>query len=152
MTTVAIKDGVLAVDSVASRGDRLAGYVDKAVYVDFGAHKAILSGVGDMPALADFFRWHGDGCQDNSPGWLSSDDFSGLMYKNDGTLWAYERQTTPFLVRPVTNHFAFGSGCHIATGAMEAGATAEEAVRIAAMYSYGTGGKINVFRHENLIS
>jgi len=41
---------------------------------------------------------------------------------------------------------AWGSGSEYAVGAMEAGATAAQAVKIAAKYDLATGGKIHVFK------
>ena len=42
--------------------------------------------------------------------------------------------------------YAIGSGCEFATGAMEMGATAEEAVQVAIKHSTSCGGPINVLR------
>lgn len=146
MTTIAIKNGYIAADTIASRGDRIAGYMSKIL--DCGS--TYFSGCGDAAAMQEFFQW-ASGYNKKATNWVESEDFTGIEFRNDGTLWSYERSTVPFQVLPITNHFAFGSGSHIATGAMEAGASAEEAVRIAAMYTFGTGGKIEVFKHENLV-
>jgi ATP-dependent HslUV protease subunit HslV len=44
--------------------------------------------------------------------------------------------------------YALGSGSRIAYGALAAGASAEEAVRIAARYDTSTGGEVVVLRRD----
>ena len=47
---------------------------------------------------------------------------------------------------PLTRPFAIGSGQHFALTAMDMGATAKEAVKMAAKRDVGTGGRIRTFR------
>lgn len=49
-------------------------------------------------------------------------------------------------VRPGLPFWADGSGCDYALGAMQMGATAEQAVAVAMIWDQCTGGQINVIR------
>ncbi len=46
-------------------------------------------------------------------------------------------------VYPITKFDAVGSGMHLAIGAMDIGATASEAVKVAIKYGHGCGGKLS---------
>jgi hypothetical protein len=77
---------------------------------------------------------------------VGDEEAHGFIYLPDGrqvTFW--ESETVEVLMAPF---FANGSGNLLALGAMEAGATAEEAVRAAMVWDNSTGGAITVLRRE----
>ena len=56
-------------------------------------------------------------------------DFSTILIQTDGTVWLFDGELAPYRV---TDEYAgIGSGASYAIGAMDAGATVEQAVRIA---------------------
>lgn len=61
----------------------------------------------------------------------------------DGGIYMYDGGPTPFKVDD--RIWAVGSGSAAAMGAMAAGATPQEAIRIAAKYDEGTGGPVRTF-------
>jgi ATP-dependent protease HslVU (ClpYQ) peptidase subunit len=71
------------------------------------------------------------------------EDSSGIVLNPDGTVTFYGSCGFPY---PRALPAADGSGGHIAVGAMEAGATPQEAVTIAARRDPHTGGKITVMK------
>lgn len=137
MTTIAYKDGVIAYDSLVTAGDTVMyDDFDKKSERDgvlfFGAgtnsdiQLLIAAYFGDVPgfdldARALAFR----------DGRLSVLCFSeGRVYESDVLL---------------DRHYAIGSGRDHAFTAMDMGATAYQAVELAAKRDTGTGGKIRAF-------
>lgn len=70
-----------------------------------------------------------------------SDNFDALMVDTDGKCFNYDHRCRCI---PEELPTACGSGRQIAIGALEAGASPEQAVAIAAKRNTGTGGKITV--------
>lgn len=62
--------------------------------------------------------------------------FGKMGFNGDGSLWTY----------PMTIPFAIGSGSPYAFGAMDAGASAAEAVKVASSRDPFTGGKIRKYK------
>lgn len=144
MTTIAYKDGVIAYDSRAIQGtvivddDRDKRYHregrdyfaagstsdhEKLIALDFGDLSIDLKQV-DSLALA----WDGNNLYE-----VGVDECECVFFR------------TP---RELGKHYAIGSGALFALTAMDMGATAEEAVRMAAKRDTCTGGTIRTFKLE----
>lgn len=68
-------------------------------------------------------------------------DLAALLLKPNGELWYYCNDSEPTITAAPN---AVGTGEQIAIGAMEAGASPQRAVEIAAKRNIATGGKITV--------
>lgn len=142
MTTIAYKDGVLAADTLATWGNSRDGYFGKIARR--GPYLAAVS--GGMPAAQAFLDWFRRGCVGDAPQIPESPDnakaFCVIITPDDIVLthtpWGWERTRNVDL--------AMGSGANYAQGAMAAGASPEEAVRIACLYDTHSGGEIEVLR------
>lgn len=82
-------------------------------------------------------------------------DFSGIWAKQDGTVWTVEVSApkdkdqdrwTALLFEVKESFLAIGSGAPYALGAMERGASAEQAVKVAIKYDSACGGDVQKFR------
>lgn len=144
MTTIAYRDGIIAVDSLCLNGGSRRGYFDKAI----SANRRIYAACGDAQNVIEFFDW----ARALEPGDFkfsnSAEGFAGLILcfrqTQRGELYTCEGALKMWPVRmPFT---ARGSGCDYAIGAMAAGASAPAAVMIAATFDVGTGGPVQVWR------
>lgn len=142
MTTIAYRSGIIAADSqVTWRGGR-----DGSVLKIRKRGPVLAACSGCAARGRAFLDWFQAGMQSYTPDMGPPDDgrhawgylFPGgdlvLELNLDG--WTASRQ--PF--------FASGSGAEYATGAMQVGATAEEAVRAAMVWDVSTGGEITVLK------
>lgn len=152
MTTIAIKDGVLAVDSgLYMSGNTLVGTVDK--YVQFRG--GVAAGCGTASAVTSFLKWAKEGAVSTSLGWVQETNFSGVIYRRIDTvpykgfsyvIELYEQSPLPTIITPIDGVYADGSGAKIALGAMLAGGSAEEAVHIACRLDATTHGPVHAIR------
>lgn len=138
MTTIAYRDGVLVGDGRLSSEGMIEG-----TFVKVGRCGRVLAGAaGHTPTAQAFMRWFKGGCvgapilgtKDRPLEALIVRPGQPLIYINHG--WG--EIEAPF--------YAIGSGGSVATGAMAAGASAEEAVRIAMRYDPWTGDPLTVLR------
>ncbi|PZQ99197.1 MAG: hypothetical protein DI533_00370 [Cereibacter sphaeroides] len=134
MTIIVVRDGVMAVDSRVSDGGTVVGSALKwrAVSEDLGG--GYIAGSGDLGKVernfATFLSGEGELLDGVALVWLKPD---GAVMEFDGG-W-YQTQA-PFL--------AYGSGRHVALGALMMGADAVRAVEIACEAMPGScGGKIH---------
>jgi ATP-dependent HslUV protease subunit HslV len=132
MTTVAYRDGILAADSLATSGDTVTGQAVKLKRLADGRLAAML---GRSGAAQRLLAWIEAGAQGEQPGGdagvvIVDDD--GASYYDDGVSERCSR--APFK--------AWGTGGCLAMGAMAAGASAEQAVRIACEWDIYTGGDV----------
>lgn len=139
MTTLALKDGVLAYDSRRTAGDMITcDTVQKLI--EYEGIKFIFCGsVCDFEGLRDAYLG-------KAPG--NALDASGFVV--DGkTVWqvGYDKHTG-FWKSPTLPGVAYaqGSGAHFALGAMDMGATAAEAVKVAKGRDVYTGGKVRTLK------
>lgn len=140
MTTIAYRDGSLAADTlINSNGDRI-GYTQK-----IGRAKGLLYGASGSTAWCWNFRsWVAEGARgafprppENAGGFIVLPNNDLIVFHVEGM----ERRTgLPF--------HADGSGADYALGAMQVGATAEQAVAAAMAWDAKTGGEITVIRRE----
>lgn len=125
MTTVVFRDGILAFDSAAFQGDwRSATPVHKGVRLLDGT---LLAVAGSLSTLEPWRKWYNGGCKGDRP---SDKDSTIIHVRKNGVLHVYEDNGT-FTVHKRRPFYVIGSGMPPAHGALLAGATAIEAVRIA---------------------
>lgn len=145
MTTIVYRDGILAADTMLSSGNALSGFGQKIVKA-----RGILAGAcGDSGLCQRFCDWVRTGMKGNAPDLhvpdLQGSETSAYVYMPDGMEVIFHEKRPPLrLHAPFYTH---GSGGWIALGALEMGATAEEAVRVAMKRDHATGGDVMVLRH-----
>lgn len=139
MTCIAYRKGVMAADTQMTFGDGSKAKVSKVVRLPDGS---LLGTAGSKRvveklkawALADFDPAH-------KPKLNNKSEMEGLLVKKvDGSIWLYDWTLDPDKLED--EFFAIGSGGAYALGAMAKGATAVQAIRIAARYDSGTSEPI----------
>lgn len=138
MTTIAYRDGVMAADSQAGCGTTRRGETQKI----FRVGPYVVGFSGALGHALRFLKWVEDGMPDARPEIPREDGFRALVAEADGTLLTFDDDLMP--QRIDAPFHATGSGVEIALGAMAAGASAEEVVKIAAQFDVYTGGTIRV--------
>jgi hypothetical protein len=133
MTTIAYKDGILAVDSAVTCDGRYEGSCKKWLQVD----GAVAGVTGQAMVLGRLkIAVDGEGFPDFD--FLLLHDSELMLVSSAGifcvTKVGFLKIEAPFA--------AIGSGAGIAYGAMAAGASAEEAVKIACEYDCATRGPV----------
>lgn len=141
MTTIAYRDGIMAGDS---RGYSSSRYpIGSKVKVERLSDGTLLGCSSTIPGGAESAReW-----------WVSRDEvdlpasFTLLAVEPNGDV--YYMSDTPHISGPLKGEFfAIGSGLEYALGAMERGATAVEAIRIACKFDVWSDLPIYAVRHE----
>ncbi len=140
MTTIAYKDGVIAYDGRVTQGSHITkDDLDK--HVRHGdAHFFLAGSRSDFSEFIDCFSSdkRGQAKHVNASAFVYSD---GVLYEagcnSDDGFWYTEVS--------LSDANAIGSGCSYAHGAMDAGADAKTAVRLAAKRDAYTGGKIRTW-------
>lgn len=136
MTVIVYKNDWLASDSlVSTSGSIRTGYVPK-----IARGKAVMGGGAGQPGdLERYLDWIRGDCKGDLPEF--SKYFSGLLI-DEGDLYYVEQDTGLYLAG--SKQGAVGSGYEVAMGAMEAGASAHNAVRAAIALDTNCGGEIQV--------
>lgn len=135
---MAFKDGDLAADTLATNGGTVTGHFTKVQRLADGRLAALLGRHGHAMRLLKWIEAPGDAEQPEGDCAVVVVSADGVRCYEDGSV--EHSSDAPFK--------AFGSGGDIALGAMAAGASAEEAVRIACDWDTCTGGAITVLRLE----
>lgn len=147
MTTIAYKDGILAGDTMMTRGDEKSIGVQKV----FKSKHFLIGFAGGYSSIVPLLHWvdNYEMSGQDSPNnmhrtWDAvthlGSDYHVLFVTRAGVLWTGTESSPPVCL---PNKFdASGSGSEFATGAMAAGASAVEAVRIASKYDIYTGGPV----------
>jgi hypothetical protein len=135
LTTIAWRNGYLAADTLWTANGARDDYGPKIERIG-----TLLVGCsGPVPVGIKFRAWVSGGFNGPSP--LDGDGNGLIVWPHGVVGWC---QAGPW---PVSAPFyCLGSGSDYATGAMEMGATAEEAVRVAMLHDYCTGGEITVLK------
>ena len=128
MTVIAIRDGVLAVDSHIGSNWRM-GNVQKSRRLPDGS---VAAGTGNFHVVVAFLNAMESG-SDLPP--LGDDEVIQLM--RDGSVMYWDSGVSSFQIDAPFH--ALGSGAQLAIGAMAMGATAREAAEIACRYSNTCG-------------
>lgn len=163
MTTIAWKDGVLAVDRLWSCNNATYSHKGSKIYdlsSDIpGYDKFVLAGCGDQAGIAALVRSLKDGCEpfhcsmaklnDSNELITNFGSFSALAIVIDSNrkiprLFLFDCCLIPLELN-IEEATALGSGSEYALGAMMAGATAKQAVEIAAYYDHFTKGPFDCF-------
>jgi ATP-dependent protease HslVU (ClpYQ) peptidase subunit len=132
MTTIAFRDGELASDSRVTNGDMIISDARKKVHrLKDGSIVAWSGSVQDAERLLRAMR--------KGATLPHLEEISALHLRMDGTLWEYEGDAW---VKQDPGFYATGSGSPYAFAAMDAGATAKDAVRIAIKRDAGSGGRV----------
>lgn len=139
MTIIVWRDGIIAADSQTTNGV-LAGKTKKL----FKLKNAAIGFAGlltDGLKLIEFLK-----SDEDKPPELSEDFESLMMDLRTGKCAYYDR--TLIAVKIMDKFEAIGTGSELAIGAMEHGATAIEAVRVAIKRDINSGGRIAVIRKK----
>jgi 20S proteasome alpha/beta subunit len=143
MTTIACDGKTIACEGFVMHG----GQVGPSLLLDTRNEKIIRfedSFIGTSGGLSDTLileKWLRNG------GWNQKKpneevDITGIIFYKNKTVFEFDCMLIPYRVRAP---FAIGSGRYIAVGAMEAGATSKEAIKIAIKHDIYSGGKIREY-------
>lgn len=140
MTTIAYRDGVLAADSLVTLGETaLPGATKKITRLPsgdlFGFCGALADGMMLLKALLDE--------EEDLPTWRGGTT-GVLIEKKTGRISVYEGHG-PFIYEPA-RFGAWGSGMEFALGALAAGASAEQAVKIATKFDINSRGPVRALK------
>jgi 20S proteasome alpha/beta subunit len=136
MTTIAIRDGVMVGDSQAT-----GSYHSRVRKIARTPDGSLIGACGNVDECQAVAAWLVGGCEGKPPAMSNS---TVLVLRTDGTIWIAERAYRPY--RLCERFAAIGSGSAVAIGAMEAGATALQAVKIAAKHDGGTSGPYHTLK------
>jgi ATP-dependent protease HslVU (ClpYQ) peptidase subunit len=134
MTTIAYKDGELAGDGRITEDGTVI--TDKQRKVHRLRDGRLVGWAGSLAGSKRFLKALRDN-PDTLPELKL--DVNAIVIARNGKVSLFEENTWMELKQP---HYAYGSGSLIALGAMDAGASATEAVRIAARRDTGSGGRV----------
>lgn len=134
MTTIAWDGVTLAVDSRMMGGDMIRSEDTQKLFRVGDAWVAISGGYEDALAAVDWLR---KGSPKEKP--ELGDSFC-MLVAQDGKVRRYEQKLVGFDC--IAEWVAAGSGYEVALGAMAAGASAIEAVKIAARFDPSTNDKV----------
>jgi len=137
MTTIAWRDGVIASDRQS-----INGKIPVRCTKLFRTKEYAIGVAGSLSYGIAFVNWFQGDRSDECP----LDEITAALVMNLET-GACEQWEAPGVGIPVEDDFeAIGSGAAVAIGAMEMGATAKEAIRIASKRDTGTGMGIQVIK------
>lgn len=138
MTTIAYRNGIMASDSQATGGEIVRGETTKLHRTIHGTLIGISGHSGLTPLL---IAWVEGGRKwEDRPTLPQHVELHAIIVRPRGTITVLSQD---FIEQPVETPFiAVGSGNELATGAMAMGATAAEAVEVAARFDVYTGGRI----------
>jgi len=136
MTTIAFDGKTLAADSLAIGGATSPHRIAQKIFdIGGGVFVAIAGTLGEG---AKFAAWYVEGADIAAPALPDLKDSSVLVVSEKHS---YEFDET-LMPLPVRAPCAIGSGGEVALGAMMAGATASEAVKIACKVDIHSGGRV----------
>ncbi len=140
MTIIAYRDGILAADTFVWSGSITIGTTTKIIKAPDGW---MAGTAGDSYAGECFRRWV---MNRRTPEWSNDiENFTGLLIDPNGNVLSYDsKYKGPS--HAIASFYAIGSGYEVAIGAMSAGASAEEAARIAIERCSHCGGMIDVLK------
>lgn len=148
MTTIAYKDGILSFDSRITSGSVMHGWMVKGKIV--GQHLVAASGAAqDIQAFFDWFEAGADQKKKADFGLYDREaDLCALVVDAKGKVTIYEDRVYPIFIEHL--FYAVGSGAEIAIGAMAAGKSAAESVRLASKFDSATGGPIRSLKISDI--
>jgi ATP-dependent protease HslVU (ClpYQ) peptidase subunit len=138
MTTIAYRDGVLAGDTQVIDGkDLVVGHQRKVRKLDDGS---LFGYAGDVEGSEVLLRSFNSKQLSGPP---ECRDLNALIITPRGKVYLYEGR---IWVKQAPGYYALGTGSAVALAAMDAGATAEQAVKIGINRDTGSGGKVQAVR------
>ena len=140
MTTIAFKDGFMSADTQAADNWGLVSHTSKLIRISDNCVAGIAGCSRQAFRFTERLKDGSVGGDDKPP----EGDFVVLVVTTNSIVVYYEDEL--FDDYTPEKMWAIGSGRLIAMGAMAAGATAQDAVRIASKWDEGTGGDIEVMR------
>lgn len=141
MTAIAYRDGVMAADTaVWSEKGLCVDHTNKIVRVGAGLYGA----AGGLSVCVEVGRRLAKTGESIGLDLDSEEDFEAIWVKSDGGLWWADR--TLFWVVSTAPFAAIGAAEAFMHGAMHAGASAEQAVRLAIEHTDGAAGTVQVER------
>lgn len=142
MTTVAYRDGWMVADSQISEG----AMKYRAAKIERLADGRLVGMAGSWGGCIKLRDWVAAGCPDDDEPTEIND--ATLLVASERGLCLFDSDLVPF---PILDAFAaVGSGAQYAVGAMEAGATAEDAVLIACRRDPGSSFPIHKLQFVGL--
>lgn len=146
MTTIAYRDGVLAADTMMSYDSTPITLLDLKLFV---AGDYAVGICGDCRFIPTLKRWFIAGCpiDDSDFEKLWDDNYDLIAMDTDGCVFMLLADT----LFPLSSSFhSIGSGRLSALGAMAQGATAREAINVAARFDVNTGTVTQAITTEDL--
>lgn len=134
MTTIAVKDGVMCSDSQGTSSFILPCGIKK-IYRVGDNH---LGFSGSFPLVEKFLDWYKGSRERDLPG----NELCVLEMDHKGNVTLFNLVGGEVSSFSVGKYYAIGSGQDFAMGAMEVGASAEEAVKAAIKLDPDTGGRV----------
>jgi len=138
MTTIAYDGKTLCIDSQTTT-EVIHTRTTKKMWLDVGDFPCVAM-CGNSADWAPALQWLRDGAKPNE--WGSCWDVAAWAVTKSGKVERYVRGHPESVTSPDSD----GSGAEIALGAMAAGATARQAMKIARGYDLYTGGKIRAYK------
>lgn len=139
MTTITYRDGVMAADTLVTSGNCRLGAHRK-----IGGRNGLLwGGCGDAAWCKRFRDWVATGLRGKLTKPPNERTGGMIVLPDDKILMVH---ASGYELRDGLAFWADGSGADYALGAMQMGATADEAVRAAMAWDRATGGDVMVIR------
>lgn len=132
MTTIAYRDGILAADTQMAADDLRCGEASKIMRQG----RLLIGFCGKLSNFEAFRSWLVGGME----GRFRSEGGNVFILPPSGPAIVWGDGDYPW--RETSDFWALGSGERIAIGAMDAGATAEDAVRAAIRWDTSSGGEV----------
>ena len=138
MTTIAFRAGVLAADSQLTGRSDVRLRVKKIKRLKDGS---LFAGSGTASLVNKMERWQNGG---QAPKIEEGDEAECIIIRPDGTVFLVDEELE--LEQLENEYTAIGNGAGYAIGAMAFGATAEEAIKIAAEHDSNTSLPVHSMR------
>jgi ATP-dependent HslUV protease subunit HslV len=143
MTTIAYRDGILAADGLATRGDNIVERnCKKLIRMNDGG---VVGCCGHIGRLLQFIEWLEDKSKPMPSLAMDDGQTSTIIVLNGEGLTEYQNVGFSKVDDLYT---AWGSGSAAAMAALAMGADAETAVRIASEVDVWTGGQVMTMAYE----
>lgn len=137
MTTICVKDRMIAADTRTTGGQYMAEGFKKVFQVD----EDWIGLAGEVCAFPRFLEWY-SGETDERP---DIDGMEVIVMDKKGNVFIYEGDCVKI---PMGKMGAIGSGARFAMGAMVHGATAEQAVKVASKLDEHTGPRVKSYTNK----
>lgn len=147
MTCIAYRDGIMAADSGCwgAGGNVVTGFVRKIRRAKNPQMAGALIGcAGASGVIQAFHLWLEAGGGGEKIAVKAGDGFQALVVHPDGGVTRYDEEWLPFEMQ--APYHVIGRSDAFMLGALAAGATAEEAVRLALKHTDGGAGDVQVER------